>query len=120
MNQIWPFLSITLIISGLTSLLIAIRTWLIRSRPGQAAFAGLMLAVGTFSIFSGFELIAPTTGEKTFWLILENLGIVWLGPFWFLFVIGYTQRKWITPRWTVLLLVIPTLTILLFISGLWK
>jgi diguanylate cyclase (GGDEF)-like protein/PAS domain S-box-containing protein len=120
MNQIWTLLSILLVISGFISLLLAIRSWLIRSRPGQAAFAGLMLAAGTFSLFSGFELIAPTTGEKTFWLILENLGIVWLGPFWFLFVIGYTQRKWITPRWTVLLLAIPVLTILLFISGQWR
>lgn len=120
MNQIWAFLSITLIISGLTSLLLAIRSWMIRSRPGQAAFAGLMLAAGTFSLFSGLELITPATGEKTFWLILENLAIVWLGPCWFLFVIGYTQRKWITPRWIALLLVIPTLTILLFVSGLWR
>lgn len=119
MNQTWTILATLLLLNGLVALLIGVRSWLRRTRPGQAAFACLMMAAGVFSLFYGFEIAAPTIHEKTFWLILENQGIVFLGPFWFLFAIGYTQRKWITPLRLLLLFAIPVLTLCWFASGLW-
>lgn len=120
MYQIWNILSIILVTSGFISLLVAIYARLRRSQPGQDAFAGLMLSVGAISVFSGIGLTTPHLGEKTFWLILQNLACIWLGPSWFLFVNGHTQQKEIARPSIALLLAIPTVTTFLFFSGLWR
>lgn len=119
MNEGWTLLALLLVINGLIALSLSAYSWMRRQRPGQAAFAVLMLAAGIFSIFYGFEITTPTLGGKTLWLILENLGIVFLGPLWFLFAADFTLQKRF-PIWKLaLLFAIPTLTLTWFAFGLW-
>lgn len=119
MNEGWTLLALLLVINGLIALSLSAYSWMRRQRPGQAAFAVLMLAAGIFSIFYGFEITTPTLGGKTLWLILENLGIVFLGPLWFLFAADFTLQKRF-PIWKLaLLFAIPTLTLTWFTFGLW-
>ena len=119
MKETWTLLSALLVANGLVALLLAIRSWTRRAQPGLGAFAGLMLAACVFSVFYGFEIASTHSTRKVFWLVLENLGTVFLGPAWLLFALGYTQRKWITPLRLALLLLIPILTLAWFASGLW-
>jgi diguanylate cyclase (GGDEF)-like protein/PAS domain S-box-containing protein len=119
MKETWTLLSALLIANGLVALLLAIRSWMRRAQPGLGAFAGLMLAASIFSIFYSFEIASTHNAHKVFWLVMENLGTVFLGTAWLLFALGYTQRKWLSPLRLAMLLTIPILTLTWFANGLW-
>jgi len=119
MNEGWTLLVLLLAINGLIALSLSAYSWIRRQRPGQAAFSVLMLAAGIFSLFYAFEIATPTLGGKSLWLVLENLGIVFLGPLWYLFAADFTLRKRPALWRLALLFVIPILTLAWFALGLW-
>ena len=120
MTVSWDSLAALLILNGLISALIAVRSWLRRKRPGQAAFAGLMCSISVYAVGYGLETAARTLEGKTFWIILENPAIVCIGPFWLLFTLGYAQKAWATKERVIMLFIIPAVTLLWFAAGLWK
>ncbi len=119
MSEGWTLLVLVLVINGLIALSLSAYSWIRRQRPGQTAFALLMLAAGVFSIFYAFEIATPTVEGKTLWLVLENLGIVFLGPLWYLFATDFTFQKRLPISTLILLLLIPILTLAWFVLGLW-
>ncbi len=77
-----------------------------------------MLAVWSF----GYAMITlvPSLEAKRFWLRFENVGILSVPVFWFLFTVQYTQsNKWLNRFTGAVFFVIPLITITLIFSDNW-
>ncbi len=75
------------------------------------------LALWTFSY--ALITLSPSMAEKQFWLKVENIGILTVPVFWFLFTVQYTRLDvWLNRYTGALLFVIPVISlILLFVPG---
>ncbi len=113
----WHFISGILFLNFFISLLLALRSWRRRAQGGQGYFALLMLAAGCYSLLFGFEILLQSNLLKIFFLKLENIGIVAIAPFWFLFAFEYTQNaRWFQKKYIPLFFIIPCISLLILAS----
>ncbi|MBN1375757.1 MAG: PAS domain S-box protein [Dehalococcoidia bacterium] len=104
----------SLVIPALISICIAVYAFTKRWVLGARAVAFLMLALYTWSLFYGLELSSLTLDGMMFSAVLEYLGIATAPVLLLIVALQYTGRdKWVTPVNTVLLFVIPFITILM-------
>jgi len=105
-----------LLLSGFISLnLAAFTRWIYwkkkQIRPANI-FSLLLFAVSFWSFGSALALIGPTAPYTYFWEQFKYLGIVFIPPAWALLAIVWTGREqWLTPIRTVLLFLIPIITL---------
>jgi PAS domain S-box-containing protein len=107
-----PF-AITLIVSGLITLLVA---WMIFKKTSGTVrwFGYVMVGIAIWAISYGCELSSDTLSQMLFWINIEYLGIALLPPLWIVFVIAFTgKEKWLTPLNCILIFSIGTITLLM-------
>jgi diguanylate cyclase (GGDEF)-like protein/PAS domain S-box-containing protein len=108
----YVYLFIALLIA-IIYLSIAFYAWQRRSVPGAAGLAILMLAAAGYAVPYIFELNSPNLAAALFWMHVSLPGASLVGPAWLLFAAHYTAQKTVfTPRWILLLVVIPVVTCL--------
>lgn len=80
---------------------------------GARYFIYITLSVELWTLFMGLEYGVVEPAWKILFGKIEYLGIATIGITWLMFALNYTRReKWLTPRNTGLLFVIPVVTLL--------
>ncbi|MBO9312594.1 MAG: PAS domain-containing protein [Chloroflexus sp.] len=93
---------------------LAIIMWKRRYYRGGRPFTLLLAAIAWWNLCHALS-IADTTLEGTlFWSLLQNMGIVLIGPCWLLIALAYSGEWWRVPRWIRRGIFIPELVALLF------
>jgi len=117
MNERWGIITGLLYFNAVMGVLIAGRSWILRSRPGQTWFALLMAAAAFYSVTYGLEIASPSIIQKTLWLKIENISIVTMPSIWFLFVIRHNRQAHLPgDRYAAVIFVIPAITLFLLIT----
>jgi PAS domain S-box-containing protein len=112
----WQFtpLIVPLSIAGVFSAALGAYAWSRRSTVGATALALLTLAVAGWSFGYALELSTSSLSAKVLWAKIEYLGIAFVSVAWLGFVLQYTGHgKWLTPRSSALLCIVPVITVLL-------
>lgn len=112
-----PF-SVPVLIAGIVVLALGIFAWSKGNVQGQRYFAILMFACTLYSFFYTLELSAGTLAEMVFFLRLEYLGAVLMGPMVLFFTLKYTGRpEFLTTGNIMQLLAIPLLLLILVFTN---
>lgn len=120
MDSGWILFAIVLVMNALVAFFLAI---LLRRRypaPGRNSMIWMLIMLAVWAFFYAMITISPSMEEKRMWLILENIGILTVPVFWFLFTIQYAQfDKWLNKYTGALLFVIPAISLALLFNPNW-
>ncbi|MEI7834362.1 MAG: histidine kinase N-terminal 7TM domain-containing protein [bacterium] len=109
-----PWYHIITFIAGICAIIIAVVAWQRRPAHGAIITALLMCAVIFWSFASLGEFAVHTVDAKLFWVKLEYPGIAFCSPLWLIVTMIYIgHEEMINRRNVILLLIIPTITVLL-------
>jgi len=107
------FLATTLI-----SFFVAFFAWQRKSVKGAKELTLLMIVAGIWTFCVMFETAATTIQGKAFWSGIEYIGAVSTPVLYLIFVLRFTNKeKFITPKYILLLFIIPVITLLLAITN---
>jgi hypothetical protein len=110
----WQFTSevlIALLTAAITFVLglVSTRWW---KTPGVIYFSFLMIMVGGWALFSGFESATVPIPVKIFSAKMQYVDIAFIATFWLLLALQYTHQDFKMSKWWVAaLLVIPALSV---------
>jgi PAS domain S-box-containing protein len=111
--QINPY-SILSILSAITAFSVAIIAWKRRAVPGAISLALMLVSAGVWALAYAIELSVTSLQAQIFWSKVEYLGIVNIPVLYLVFSLEYAkQERYLTKRSTLLLWVIPVITLLL-------
>lgn len=116
-NLYFVILSITVIISAT----VAFAAWQRRSISlASNPFILMMLAIAGYATVAAMEAAAIILREKIFWSKLEYVGSGSVITLFLIFAMHFTNKnRWLTPRNTALLWVIPTFNVILVATNEW-
>jgi diguanylate cyclase (GGDEF)-like protein/PAS domain S-box-containing protein len=114
----WSGFAATLFLNALLTTALAVSALRQPRVPGHRAFAAAMFALALWALGYGMEAIEPLLETKAAWLRFENVGIVFLLPFFLVFALEYAgwsgRAAW---RLLPLLAIVPSISLLLVFSG---
>lgn len=114
MTEIYGIYAILLLISTSITLYISFYSWNKRLNPNAYFFSLVMAAVSIWSICEAFQMASVSIETKILWSQLSYVGIVFIGPFFLLFTMSYTDnKKYLNKKFAALLSVIPILILIL-------
>lgn len=120
MTEIYGIYAILLLISTIITIYLAFYSWNKRSKPYALYFSILMVALSIWTITSAFEMATTSDVYKVVWSQLSYLGIVFVGPFWLLFTLSYTNHKsWLKNEFIAALMIIPLIILFLVATNGW-
>jgi PAS domain-containing protein len=112
------FIIFLLALSLFIALAILLRAWRYRPRPVVTSFLWLMAAIVWWLLSAIIENISTNLSLSIFWMKMCYLGITTLPVIWLVFTSQYSDRgKWLTRRGLVLLLILPTVTLIMVWSN---
>lgn len=102
------------LISALVAFSVAFAAWRRRAVPGAISLSLLMLSAGFWALAYCLELSASSLQAQILWSKIEYLGIVNIPVLYLVFALEYAkQENYLKRRKTLLLWVIPVLTLIL-------
>ena len=102
------------------ALLVMVSSWRRREAPGGKYFTSLMIATALWALASAGEFLFMDPAAKIVWAKFAYLGIVCVGPLWFLFAVQFSQHgAWLTRSRTSMVWVIPTIILGLVWTNEW-
>ena len=120
MTTQWIIFASILILNTVVAIVVAI---MLARRQAAPGLRSLTYMLGTLAIWNfGYAMITlvPSLEAKHFWLRFENIGILLLPVFWFLFTVQYTRNdRWLNNVTRVLFFIIPLITLLFIWSDRW-
>lgn len=117
--QFTPYIILN-IVAGVVTLLIGYLIWQRRPGPGVNAFIGLTIFIAIQAFGGALEMAATTLPMKIIAVNIIYVGVVGVAPFWFAFVLGYTNRgHWLTKRTIALLFIHPIIVMSLIWTNDW-
>ncbi len=120
MTGVYGIYAIFLLISTIITLYLAFYSWNKRSNPNALYFSFLMLAVSIWSITGAFEMATVAYSSKILWSQLSYIGIAFVGPFWLLFALTYTNNdQWLHKKIIAILMIIPVIILILVATNGW-
>jgi PAS domain S-box-containing protein len=82
-----------------------------REKSGAATFGWMMLTVAEWLVTSGFVTLSRTPDGAMFWVRARYMGLVFMVPLFLIYALRYAGfEKWLSPRRSALLFVIPVIT----------
>ncbi|GAA6620793.1 histidine kinase N-terminal 7TM domain-containing protein [Scytonema sp. NUACC26] len=116
-NVYFVLLSITAVVSAT----VAFATWQCRSNSSaNKPFIAMMLAITGYATVAAMEAFATALSEKIFWSKLEYVGSGSVITFFLIFAMHFTNKnRWLTPRNTALLWIVPTFNVILVATNEW-
>jgi PAS domain S-box-containing protein len=118
--MLYPLYIVALIITSLVALWVAWYSRHRRTANGSNVLAVLMLLVASWSLALMGESLAATYPWKIFWTVISYPGNQMVPIVFMIFVLRYTQEdRWLIRRWVVLLLVVPTISVLMAATNHW-
>ena len=93
----WTVFVIVLISNAVLAAAIAILLNRRQSAPGRDALIWMLFGLAVWAFGYAMITVFPSLEEKIFWLRIENIGILTVPVFWFLFTVQYAQvDKWLS------------------------
>ncbi len=118
MNLVFTIYSTFFLATAFVSFSVAFLAWQRRFVKGAREITVLMTAAGIGAFWLIFETAAPTVMEKIFWSKLEYIGGIPTPVLYLIFVLRFTGKdRFITPRYILLLFIIPAITFLFTITN---
>jgi diguanylate cyclase (GGDEF)-like protein/PAS domain S-box-containing protein len=110
-----------LVINAVAAFAIAVVLARKRDTPGIHSMIYVLAGLGIWSFSYAMIMLCPTIEAKQIWLKLENVGIVSVPVFWFVFALKHTRLDKGFSRKPVVLLfwMIPLLTLVMLLSNQW-
>jgi len=109
----WP-----LLLSGFLAVWLSWRTWQKRQNRLSLIFSGLMSAVAVWSLAYMLSILAVDPPTKLFWSQLKYVGIVAVGPLWFLLAVHYVQYfRWLRAWWLRAAIIVEGISLLLVFTN---
>jgi diguanylate cyclase (GGDEF)-like protein/PAS domain S-box-containing protein len=116
----WIFFVIVLILNAVLAATIAILLNRRHSAPGRDALIWMLFGLTVWAFGYAMITVFPSLEEKIFWLRIENIGILTVPVFWFLFTVQYAQMdQWLSRYTGSLFFVIPLISLILIFSDNW-
>ncbi|MFC2022413.1 histidine kinase N-terminal 7TM domain-containing protein, partial [Chloroflexota bacterium] len=104
----------SLVMSAAVASMVAVYLWQRRFTPGAWPTMWVMLAVIVWSLGYVLQLTSTELSRQILATDIQYVGIVALPVAWFAFSFRYTNRdKWLTRRNLLLLVIIPSVTVVL-------
>ncbi|MTK62990.1 MAG: hypothetical protein F8N15_00185 [Methanobacterium sp.] len=120
MTEIYGIYAILLLISTSVTLYISFYSWNKRLNPNAYLFSLLMGAVSIWSICEALQMASVGIDTKILWSQLSYVGIVFIGPFFLLFTMSYTDnKKYLNKKFAAFLSIIPILILILVATNPW-
>jgi PAS domain S-box-containing protein len=111
--QLNPY-SILSIVSAITAFSVAVIAWKRRAVPGAISLALMLIAAGLWAFAYAIELSVVSLQAQIFWSKVEYIGIINIPVLYLVFSLEYArQERYLNKRPTLLLWVIPVITLLL-------
>lgn len=116
----WIIFASILLLNTVVAVVVAI---MLARRPAASGLRSLTYMLAMLAIWNfGYAMITlvPSLEAKRFWLRFENIGILLLPVFWFLFTVQYTRNdRWLNSITRPLFFIIPLVTLLFVWSDRW-
>lgn len=116
----WTFFVIVLISNAVLAAAIAILLNRRHTAPGRDALIWMLFGLTIWAFGYAMITIFPSLEAKIFWLRIENIGILSVPVFWFLFTVQYAQvNKWLNRSTGALFFIIPAISLVFIFSERW-
>lgn len=116
----WTIFVIVLVSNAVLAAAIAILLNRRNPAPGRDALIWMLFGLAVWAFGYAMITVFPTLEEKLFWLRIENIGILTVPVFWFLFTVQYAQvDKWLNRYTGALFFVIPLISLIFIVSEDW-
>ena len=120
MDSGWILFALVLVTNALLALFLAVLLRRKYPAPGRNSMIWMLVMLAIWAFSYAMITISPLMEDKILWLKLENIGILTVPVFWFLFTIQYAQLdKWLNRFTGTLLFVIPSITLVLLFNPNW-
>ncbi|ADZ09286.1 signal transduction histidine kinase [Methanobacterium lacus] len=120
MTEIYGIYAILLLISTSVTLYISFYSWNKRLNPNAYLFSLLMGAVSLWSICEAMQMASTGIDTKILWSQLSYVGIVFIGPFFLLFTMSYTDnKKYLNKKFAALISIVPIFILVLVATNPW-
>ena len=114
MDSNWIVFALVLVTNALLALILAVLLWRKHAAPGRNSMIWMLIMLAVWAFSYAMITTSPMLEDKILWLKLENIGILTVPVFWFLFTIQYAQFDgWLNKFTGALLFVIPAMYVLL-------
>lgn len=116
----WIVFVIILFLNGAVASFIAIRLHRKHASPGRNAMIWMLAGLAIWAFCYALITLAPSMEAKRFWLKMENIGILAVPAFWFIFTVQYAQvDRWLNKYTSALFFIIPFVSLVLIFSERW-
>jgi diguanylate cyclase (GGDEF)-like protein/PAS domain S-box-containing protein len=120
LNNQWLAFATVLILNAVVALLIAVFLSRRLPAPGRNAMLWMLLGLAVWAFCYAMITLSTSLEVKRFWLKLENIGILTVPVFWFLFTVQYTRLdKWLNRFTGASLFIIPFVSLVFLFSENW-
>ena len=120
MDSSWILFALVLVTNALLAVGLAMLLRRKYPAPGRDAMIWMLIMLAVWAFCYAMIAVSPSLEDKILWLKLENIGILCVPVFWFLFTIQYGQLdKWLNKFTGALLFVIPLVTFALLFNPNW-
>ena len=88
--------------------------------PGRNAMIWMLIGLAVWTFAYAMITLFPGMEAKLFWLKIENIGILTVPVFWFIFTVQYTGLdRWLNRYTSALFFIIPLLSLILLFVPTW-
>jgi len=120
MHSGWILFALVLVTNALLALFLAVLLRRKYAAPGRNSMIWMLIMLAVWAFSYAIITVSPLLEDKILWLKLENIGILTVPVFWFLFTIQYAQfDKWLNKYTGALLFVIPGISLFLLFNPNW-
>jgi diguanylate cyclase (GGDEF)-like protein len=116
----WIVFASILLINSTAAFLVALLLMRKPPAPGLQPLIFMLCMLAVWSFGYAMITLAPSLEAKRFWLRFENIGILTVPAFWFLFTVRYTRLdRWLNRFTASLFFIIPLVSIIFIFSDNW-
>ena len=120
MDSGWILFALLLVTNALLAAGLAVLLHRKYAAPGRNSMIWMLIMLAVWAFSYAMITISPPLADKILWLKLENIGILTVPVFWFLFTVQYAQLdKWLNKFTGALLFVIPLITLIFLFNPNW-
>ncbi len=120
MSTQWIVFVVILIVNAVIAAVIAILLGRRHPAPGRNAMRWMLAGLAVWAFGYAMITMLPSLAAKIFWLRIENVGILTVPAFWFLFTVQYAQMdKWLNRYTGALFFIIPVISLVFIFSERW-
>ena len=117
----WTLFVIVLISNAILAAAIAVLLKRRRPAPGRDSMIWMLAGLAVWAFGYAMNTLVPSLEAKTFWLRVENIGILTVPVFWFFFAAQYAQMDgWLNRGTSALFFIIPSVSLIFIFSSAWS